>query len=125
MKYPTLNPLAAALCLAGLTCLPIAAHAQSGTSGATQQAPTLSPVTVTGERETYQPSSSSTATRTETPSLQTPQSIQTVPLAVIRDQNALTLSEAVRNVAGVQADFGFNGSMQPLTILRGLGRSCV
>jgi iron complex outermembrane receptor protein len=38
---------------------------------------------------------------------------------VIEDQNALTLTEAVRNVAGVQYDFGFNGSMQPLLILRG------
>ena len=74
---------------------------------------------VTAEREDYEPLPGSTATRTDTPSLETPQSIQVVPQAVIRDQNALTLTEAVRNVAGVQYDFGFNGSMQPLLILRG------
>ncbi len=103
-----LSPLAAALCLAGLGA-PAAGWAQT----------TLPTVTVTGERDDYQAPPSTTATRTSTPVLQTPQSIQTVPRAVIQDQSALTLSEALRNVAGVQFDFGFNGALQPLTILRG------
>lgn len=119
MKRAVPRRLAAALCVAGLVTLPSISQAQSEVAQARPAAQSLPAVTITGGREDYQPSSSSTATRTETPSLQVPQSIQTVPLAVIRDQNALTLSDAVRNVAGVQFDFGFNGSMQPLTILRG------
>ncbi len=119
MKHPRLTPMATALCLAGILGLPAAALAQSSAVPAPPPAQTLPTVTVTGESEDYQPSSSSTATRTDTPSLRTPQSVQIVPRAVIEDQNALTLTEAVRNVAGVQYDFGFNGSMQPLLILRG------
>ncbi len=102
-------PFAAALLCAGLTA----------TLPAQGQAQTLPSVTVTGERDDYRAPDSSTATRTDTPALQTPQSIQVVPQAVIQDQNALTLTEALRNVSGVQLDFGFNGAMQPLTILRG------
>jgi iron complex outermembrane receptor protein len=79
----------------------------------------LPTVTVVGERDDYQTPASVAATRTGTPVLQTPQSIQVVTEAVIRDQNALTLADALRNVAGVQFDFGFNGALQPLTILRG------
>lgn len=118
MKYPLLNPLATALCVAGIINLPAIAQEQSDVK-AQQQVSTLPTVTISGDREGYQSPSSSTATRTNTPSLQTPQSIQIVSQAVIRDQNALTVSEALRNVAGVQFDFGFNGAMQPLTILRG------
>jgi iron complex outermembrane receptor protein len=51
--------------------------------------------------------------------LLTPQSVQLVPRAVLRDQAVLTLTEAVRNVAGVASDFGFNGGTQPLLVLRG------
>lgn len=111
------NPILAALALAAPALL---SHAQTRAEPATGASPpTLPTVTVTAEREDYEPLPGSTATRTDTPSLETPQSIQVVPQAVIRDQNALTLTEAVRNVAGVQHDFGFNGSMQPLLILRG------
>lgn len=107
MKNFVLSPLATALCVAGLGAVP------------TISAQTLPAVTITGERDGYAAPDSRTATRTDTPSLQTPQSVQIVPRAVIEDQNALTLTEAVRNVAGVQFDFGFNGSLQPLLVLRG------
>ena len=123
MTSPCLNPLGAALCAAGFALVPLA---QAQTSDARTDRPysaggqqSLPSITVTGERDDYRAPDSSTATRTDTPSLQTPQNIQVVPQAVLQDQNALTLSEALRNVAGVQFDFGFNGAMQPLTILRG------
>ena len=119
MNHPRPNSLAAALCLAGLANVPAIALAQADASAMRAPEQTLPTVTVTADREDYAPPPSSTATRSDTPSLQTPQSIQVVPEAVIQDQNALTLSEAVRNVAGVQYDFGFNGSMQPLLVLRG------
>lgn len=82
-------------------------------------AQTLQRVVVVGKPDDYRPPQTSTATRTATPPLENPQSTQIVPRAVIEDQNALNLAEAVRNVAGVQFDFGFNGSAMPLTILRG------
>ena len=84
-----------------------------------QPTQTLPPVTVIGKPDTYRAPESTTATRTNTPSLQNAQSTQIVPRAVIDDQNSLTLSDALRNVAGVQFDFGFNGASQPLIILRG------
>lgn len=105
-------PLAAlAAALLGAATL---ASAQEASSSAT-----LPTVTVSGSADDYRAPDSAAATRTSIPLLQTPQSVQVVPRAVIADQNALTLSEAVRNVSGVQHDFGFNGSLQPLLVLRG------
>ncbi|MEQ1780154.1 MAG: TonB-dependent siderophore receptor [Hyphomonadaceae bacterium] len=75
-------------------------------------------VVVTGRQDYVLPESSA-ATKTDTPVLLTPQSVQVVPRAVLNDQRAVTLTDAVRNVAGVSSDFGFNGSTQPLLVLRG------
>lgn len=108
------RPLLVAIALAAPSSWSLA---QTGSDVPAQS--TLGTITVSGERETYEPVSSGTATRTDTPFLQTPQSVQVVPRAVIQDQAALSLIDAVRNVAGVQYDFGFNGAMQPLLILRG------
>lgn len=102
------------LAAASLIAMATSAIAQESTATST-----LPAVTVTGTPDDYRPPNTSTATRTDTPSLQNSQSVQVVPRAVIEDQNALTLTDAVRNVSGVQYDFGFNGSMQPLLILRG------
>lgn len=79
----------------------------------------LDRVEVTGVAQPYQPTKTSVGTKSDTPVLLTPQSIQVVPRAVLKDQSALTLTDAIRNVAGVGTDFGFNGSAQPLLILRG------
>lgn len=86
---------------------------------ASGEADTLDTVEVTGVRPSYQAPPSRTATRTDTPALRTPQNVQVVPRAVLDDQNAQTLVEAVRNVAGTGTDFGFNGSSLPLIVLRG------
>ena len=67
----------------------------------------------------YVPPETSSSTKSNVPVLLTPQSIQVVPRAVLNEQNALTLTDAVRNVAGTGSDFGFNGSAQPLLMLRG------
>lgn len=111
----------AVLTAASLITAATTSVAQSNTSSPNtgSPTPTLPVVTVTGTPDDYRPPHSSTATRTDTPSLQNSQSVQVVPRAVIEDQNALTLSDALRNVSGVQFDFGFNGSAQPLIILRG------
>ncbi len=79
----------------------------------------VEPVEVTGSNDSYTPPARATATKTDTPNLLTPQSIAVVPRAVLNEQRAITLTDAVRNVSGVASDFGFNGNAQPLLILRG------
>ena len=76
-------------------------------------------VEITGTVPPYQAPERASSTKSDAPLLLTPQSIQVVPRAVLNDQKALTLTDAVRNVSGVGSDFGFNGSAQPLLILRG------
>jgi iron complex outermembrane receptor protein len=106
-RLQALTPLA-------LACLSLCAQAQSQDA-----AQVLPPVKVQGQREDYKAPDTATGNRTATPNLHSPQSVQVVPRAVIEDQNALQLGDALRNVSGVQFDFGFNGSAMPLTILRG------
>ncbi len=115
-----LAPWVAAVCctVPGLASAQAVAPSVAASAPA-QPTQTLAPVVVTGRPDAYRAPESSTATRTDTPSLQNAQSVQVVPRAVIDDQNALNLQDAVRNIAGAQFDFGFNGSAQPLIILRG------
>jgi iron complex outermembrane recepter protein len=59
-------------------------------------------VVVTGEQdEGYNPSSASTATRTDTPLRDIPQSIQVVPRQVIEDRQVTRVGDALENVSGV------------------------
>ncbi|MBW4642741.1 MAG: TonB-dependent siderophore receptor [Goleter apudmare HA4340-LM2] len=61
---------------------------------------------VTGEQdEGYNPSITSTATRTDTPLRDIPQSIQVIPQQVIRDQGANRLGEILENAPGVTGSF--------------------
>ncbi|MBC1237122.1 MULTISPECIES: TonB-dependent siderophore receptor [Nostoc] len=55
---------------------------------------------VTGEQDGYDVTDSSTGTRTDTPLRDIPQSIQVVPQQVIKDQQAVRLEDALRNVTG-------------------------
>ncbi|MGF1519732.1 MAG: TonB-dependent siderophore receptor [Nodosilinea sp.] len=72
---------------------------------------------VTGEGdEGYAPRNSSTATRTDTPLRDIPQSIQVIPRQVIEDQQVIRLDEAVRNVSGVTQGDGFAGTLDRFTI---------
>jgi iron complex outermembrane receptor protein len=73
---------------------------------------TLKPMTVVGKNKldpndpynkSYAVTNSSTATKTDTPVMETPISIQVVPRAVIDDQKAGTVTDALENVSGVQA----------------------
>jgi iron complex outermembrane receptor protein len=56
---------------------------------------------VTGEQDGYRVPNASTATRTNTPLRDIPQSIQVVPQQVLQDQQVTRLSEALRNTPGV------------------------
>lgn len=60
-------------------------------------------IVVTGEQEEtgYSVPDASTATKTDTPLRDIPQSIQVVPQQVLQDQQVTTFREALRNVPGV------------------------
>jgi iron complex outermembrane receptor protein len=74
-------------------------------------------ITVTGEQNRgYRVPNASTATRTDTAILDTPQSIQVIPQQILRDQQIIRVDQALRNVSGVTGDLGTFGSIQGLTI---------
>ncbi|MCC5610311.1 TonB-dependent siderophore receptor [Nostoc sp. CHAB 5834] len=62
---------------------------------------------VTGEQNGYFVPNTTTATKTDTPLRDIPQSIQVVPQEVLRDQQVTRLDDALRNVAGVNQSFNF------------------
>ncbi|OAI24966.1 TonB-dependent siderophore receptor [Methylomonas koyamae] len=81
---------------------------------------TLPSVTVTGkayydsasaDNPGYAVNATSTATKTATPVMDTPMSIQVIPKTVLDDQQAYRIADAVKNVSGVQAPFqlGYDG----------------
>ena len=72
---------------------------------------------VTGEQD----ENTSTATRTDTPLRDIPQSIQVVPQEVLREQQVTRLDDALRNVAGVVAEF--NAGPAVYYKIRGFGVS--
>ena len=74
---------------------------------------------VTGEQERdYSATQATVGTRTVTPILEVPQSIQVVPESVIEDQNA-TLNSALRNISGVQSSAAPVRSQVTSVIIRG------
>ncbi|MES2743244.1 MAG: TonB-dependent siderophore receptor [Pseudomonadota bacterium] len=60
-------------------------------------------VVVTGLRDAYAPTNASSATRSDTPLIDIPQSIQVVTRALIDSQDSRTLADALVNVSGVVA----------------------
>ncbi|AFZ33131.1 TonB-dependent siderophore receptor [Gloeocapsa sp. PCC 7428] len=75
-------------------------------------------VVVTGAQNSYFPSDATTATRTDTPLRDIPQSIQVVPRQVLEDQAVTNLQEATRNVSGVVEGNTF-ANTQDRFIIRG------
>lgn len=61
----------------------------------------VKPVYVMAQHESYKVDRAATATRTDTPIMETPYSIQVVPQQVLRDQQAVRLETALKNVSGV------------------------
>jgi len=71
---------------------------------------TLPEMTVTAkptDATSYSVPNATTATKTDTPIMETPVSIQVIPQQVLRDQQAIRLSDALKNVSGVQPSFAF------------------
>lgn len=80
-----------------LIALTLGAAAQANVSDEDQQ---RTDIIVTGLRDGYVPQDSSAA-KVALPLRDIPQSIAVVPAEVLRDQRALSLQDAVRNVPGV------------------------
>jgi iron complex outermembrane recepter protein len=77
-------------------------------------------IVVTGEGlGSYRVPDSSTATKTDTPLRDIPQSIQIVPQQVLEDQNVTRLDEAIRNVPGVVNSFPPNFANGAFFAIRG------
>jgi iron complex outermembrane recepter protein len=74
---------------------------------------------VTGEGDSYRVPNASTATRTDTPLRDIPQSIQVVPQEVLRDRNAQNVFEAVETVSGVLDGSNNYGAPGGTNIIRG------
>lgn len=66
----------------------------------------------------YTAKNSSTATKTDTPLMRTPVNVQVVPKAVLDDQQTIRLTEALRNVSGVQVGQG-SGGLSDEIVIRG------
>lgn len=70
---------------------------------------------VTGEQDGYRAQEATTATRTNTPLRDIPQSIQVIPQQVIQDQQATRLVEVLKNAPGVV--LGGRSPRDPLNII--------
>ncbi|MEH2468058.1 MAG: TonB-dependent siderophore receptor [Nostoc sp.] len=71
---------------------------------------------VTGEQDGYSVPDASTATKTDTPLRDIPQSIQVVPQQVIKDQQITRITDAVRNVSGVTVQRDIDQSVDSYNI---------
>ncbi|RFP16145.1 MULTISPECIES: TonB-dependent siderophore receptor [unclassified Duganella] len=106
-----LNKKPLALMLASLT-LTNAALAQTG--AAPEQ--TMAVVTVTGEADAgYRPTTSTSATKIEAPLRDIPQTVNVVPQALLRDQGARSLQDALKAVPGIGMSTG-DGQRDQVTI---------
>ncbi|NOS75235.1 MAG: TonB-dependent receptor [Methyloglobulus sp.] len=68
--------------------------------------------------KSYSATDATTATKTDTPIMETPASIQVVPRAVANDQQAIRLQDITKNVSGVQQTSGF-GDFYDQFLIRG------
>ncbi len=87
-----------------------------------QDQPTvLEEITVTAsplDETSYNPPNATTATKTDTPIMETPVSVQVVPQQVLKDQQAISIGDALKNVSGVQSHESY-GSAYDNFIVRG------
>lgn len=100
-----------AFCMFLGLALPAIAHAAQPEDGTLDASPppkrlqtwTLEPITVTGVREGYTAPTATSATRTNTPLIEVPQSVQVVTQSMIKEQGSHSLADALANVSGVRA----------------------
>lgn len=74
--------------------------------------------------KSYSVTSSTTTSKTDTPLMETPASIQIIPKSVFHDQQAWNMKDVVKNVSGVQSYHGYGGMFDQF-IMRGFLQSTV
>ncbi|MEH2276678.1 MAG: TonB-dependent receptor plug domain-containing protein [Nostoc sp.] len=74
---------------------------------------------MTGEQDGYNVPNATTATKTDTPLRDIPQSIQVVPREVLEDRNVRTLNESVETVSGVSNSADQSGATGKARSIRG------
>jgi iron complex outermembrane recepter protein len=72
--------------------------------------------------KSYAVSNSSTSSKTDTPIMETPASIQVIPKSVLHDQQAFRLEDVIKNVSGVQTQHSFGGDYETF-VMRGFLQS--
>lgn len=141
MTFSSRSPRLAVLAAAALLALQAQAQTAEPAAAAASEpdASTLPAIKATGRAETatspvsgYTARRSATATRTDTPLNEIPQSISVISAEQIRDQNAQTMQAVLRYTPGVNADvygldnrgdwFSLRGGSQGSTLLDGLRR---
>ncbi|MGF1987908.1 MAG: TonB-dependent siderophore receptor [Nostoc sp. ZfuVER08] len=71
---------------------------------------------VTGEQDGYRVPDATTATKTDTPLRDIPQSIQVIPRQIIEDQKTTRLRDVLQNVSGVTPGAGYQNSFDRVRI---------
>ncbi|MBD6617811.1 TonB-dependent siderophore receptor [Komarekiella sp. 'clone 1'] len=71
---------------------------------------------VTGEQNSYRAQEASSATRTDTPIRDIPQSIQVIPREVLKDQGTIRVQDALRNVSGSTSAGYYQGFSEYLSL---------
>lgn len=113
----TVTPEATGLSLAIAVTPPAAPDPATPAPTGSTDNPENIELVVTGQQEAgYVVEEATTATRTETPLRDIPQSIQVVPRQVIEDQQVQKIGDALRNVSGVSILQGYGGSTTNYTI---------
>jgi len=101
--------------------------AKPAPTGEVSGAATLQKVTVTAKPETpldspyntsYTRPDATTATKMDTPVMETPYSVAVLTQQVLRDQQVIRVEDAIQNVAGVQSSWT-NGGASDVFIMRG------
>jgi iron complex outermembrane recepter protein len=109
-----INPSSVRVAIVGTNGVPpatvIASAAGASSPPVAQKAESEIEINVVGKsrRNSYRTPSTSTATGTNTPIIETPFSVQVIPKAIIRDKQSKDVKDALSNVSGVT----YNGNVQ-------------
>ena len=108
------------------TTVAISAPSAGGDGAAADGSTVLQPITVHGESawgpvDGYVAKQSATGTKTDTPLIQTPQSISIVTRDQAKAQGAQSLAQALRYSAGVAAEVRGSASRYDIPYIRGFG----
>ena len=77
------------------------------------------PVVVVASRESYVVPNATSGTKTNTPIMETPLNVQVIPQQVLKDQQVISIDQALKNVSGVTTTKAVNGGFDQRFFLRG------